>query len=656
MALKALGWGLSAMTLGGLAVGLGVVIDDAVIGVENVLTNLRDAEAGHTSRIEAVLAASLEVRAPVIYATLAVVVVLAPILFLRGAEGALLRPLAGALMAASLASLMIGALVTPALCLLFLRHVGPQPDHPMTRRLKDRHARWLAWLCARPRAVLTVGAALAAVAIAALLLCHPALTPRISDGELVAETSAPASASLAVSREYGMRIAARLLQVRGVGSVTQRIGRDPSGDDSLGPERSVFHVALAPGLGPEAQGRIAGRVLQSFRNFPGLSPSVGTRFDSILGSGPTAAPVEISVFGQDLDALDAAARRIASVARALPGAGDVRVDDPGRAPVMRADIDFQRLALFGLSSADILATVRAAFEGETVAQIYDGSRVVDLAVSAQESLRRDPEGVGDLLLRSTSGIAVPLRTVANGYLTDDRDVIAHDGGLRRQIVTASPADPVAFIRQARQAIAQRVALPPGAFVEFGGRAGEGGASGEGLILDYVLALFVIFGLLAVAFDGRTGALILASTLFSLVGAAVALGLLGGVLSLGAIMGFIALFGLSMRGAMLLFGEVEERVLSRREHWSPELVVRAARERVTPLLTTALLVALAVAPLAVHAGDAGREILGPMAIVILGGLATSTLAALFVLPAMILVLWRPAWARRARHRGPPTEQA
>ncbi|MDB5482334.1 MAG: efflux transporter permease subunit, partial [Caulobacteraceae bacterium] len=650
MALKALGMTLNAMTLGGLAVGLAVVIDDAAIDMENILANLRDAEAQRGSRAEAVRAASLEVRGPVIYATLAVIVALAPILFLKGAQGALLIPLAAAVIVASLASLVVAVVVTPALCLLFLRHVGPSPDSPGLTRLKAAHGRWLSRFCPRRRAVMAVSAVLAAVAVAALLTFPAALTPTVPDGQLVAQVSGPPSSSLAVSRDFGQRIAAAVAPLAGVRSISQRIGRDPTGDDSWGPERSVFDLALAPGLGSAEQRRIAGRVLDRLRAFPGLAPTVTSRFDNLrLGDRP-GAPFQVSVYGQDLDAVDLAAGRIAAAIGALPDAREVRVDNPPRAPVVRADIQFQRLALFGLSSADILATVQAAFAGERVAQIYEGGRVVDLAVSAQQSLRRDPEAVGDLLLRSASGVSVPLKAVADVYLTDDRAVIAHDAGLRREVVTASPRDLAGFTRRARRAIAQHVTPPPGAFFEFGapGEVDEG--SGNSLLVDYVLALFLIFGVLAVAFDGRTGALILASTLFSLIGAAAAVALMGGVLSLGAVVGFVALFGLSMRGAILLFAELEERVLGRRAPWSLETVTLAARERLAPVLISTLMVALALAPLALQAGEPGREILGPMAIVILGGLATSTLGVLFALPAIILALWRPAWARRARRHG------
>jgi Cu/Ag efflux pump CusA len=240
--------------------------------------------------------------------------------------------------------------------------------------------------------------------------------------------------------------------------------------------------------------------------------------------------------------------------------------------------------------------------------------------------------------------------VANVYLTDDHAVIIDDGGLRRQVVSADPDDPGRFIQLARKAVADQVVLPPGAIVEFVGADQSVDAARKQLMINYAVVLFAIFALLAIAFDGRTSALVLASTLFGLAGGVVAVALLGGVMSVGATVGFIALFSLSMRSAILLFSRLEALVLERRADWAPQTVVRAARERLTPVLMTALLVALGIVVLALHAGAAGREILGPMAIVILGGLLTATLGVLFILPPLILALWHPAHARRARRHG------
>ncbi|HEX4181861.1 MAG TPA: efflux RND transporter permease subunit [Caulobacteraceae bacterium] len=646
--LKAFGLTINSMILGGLAVGLGVVIDDAVIGVDNVVARLREAEHNHASDFAAVLNATLEVRGPVIYGTMAAIIALAPLLALKGLQGAMLAPLAGAVITVLLASLLVATVVTPALSLVFHQHEEPPPESPLLERVKDIHAAWLSRLCARPLPVLVVSGAFVVAAVAMLAIFRSELLPSVSDSHLVAQVSAPPSTAPSVMRDYGIRINTELSALPGVRAVSQRIGRDASGDDSWGPERSVFDIELDPKLDAASQRALARRVLAALRLQPGLHPIVRSRFDAGLARLQTAAPVQISVYGQDLDAIDAAADRIAGVIRALPGARDVQAPDAMRAPLVRADLNFNRLALYGLSSADVLDTVQAAFAGERVAQIYEGGRIIDLAVSAQATLRRDPEAVGDLLLRSTSGVSVPLKAVANVYLTDGRAMIAHDGGLRRQVISANPSDPGGFVRLARRAIAAKVTMPPGAFIEFGGASQATADAQRDLLINYGFVIFGILALLAITFDARTGALIMTSSLFSFVGAAAAVWLMGGMLTVGAIVGFIALFALSMRGAILLFGRLEDVVLAHPAAWSRETVVRVTRDRLTPLLITSLLVALGLAPLAVHAGDAGREVLGPMAIVILGGLVTGTFASLFILPAMILAFWRPAYARRA-HR-------
>jgi Cu/Ag efflux pump CusA len=597
-----------------------------------------------------VLAASLEVRGPVIYATVAAIVVLAPLLALGGLQGALLAPLAAAVITVSLASLLVATVVTPALSLLFHQHEGPPAEPRLLERVKRTHAAWLTRLCASPAFVLVLAAAMVVVVVGALVFCRSELLPDVHDGHLTAAITAPPSTSLDVMRDYGVRISAELKALPGVVSVAQRIGRDATGDDSWGLERAVFDLDLSPGVGAAGQQDLSRRVLDDLQLHPGLHPIVRSRFDASEEGAAAATPARITVFGQDLDALDAAADRIAAVIGALPGARGIQVQDQARAPVVRIDLNFQRLALYGLSAADVLDTVQAAFAGERVAQIYQGGRVVDLAVSAQATLRRDPESVGDLLLRSTSGISVPLKSVANVYLTDGRATIAHDDGLRRQVITADPADPERFLAAARGAIAAHVALPTGAFVEFAGQGQAVADAQRDMLINYAFVIFAILALLAIAYDARTGALIVLSSLFSFVGAAIAVALMGGVLSLGAVVGFIALFGLSMRSGILLFSRLEDLILTQHAAWSPETVVKVTRERLTPLLMTSLLVALSLAPFAVHAGDAGREVLAPMAIVILGGLVTGTLASLFILPAMILVFWRPAYARRARRHG------
>lgn len=655
MTLKAFGLTLNAMTLGGLILGLGIVFDDAVIGVDNVAERLREAGHGHghASDRATILTATLEVREPVTYAIFAVIAALAPLLALRGLQGALLAPMAIAVIAASLASLIVAAIVTPALCMLFHRHQEPLPDPDALTRLKDAHGRLLRNATARPTPILIGAGVLAALALGALALCRSELLPPVHDGHLVADVEAPQATALEVMIDYGERISAALQGIPGVISVSQRIGRDATGSESWGAEHTVFDIDLKSGLNIAAQDRIAGRVRDVLAHHPGFMAKLASRFDAVQSSLGATAPVQITLYGQDIDALDVAAGHIVQVLKALPGARDVQAESTARAPAIRVDLNFSRLALYGLSAADVMDTVQAAFAGERVAQIYNGGRVIEVAVSAQDQVRRDPEGVGDLLLRSTSGVSVPLKAVANVYLTDGRAMIAHDGGFRRQVITADPANPGAFQQLARKSIAEHVVLPPGAFLDFGGAAKAVEDARHDLLIGYALAGFAMVGLLSIAFDARTAILILGSSLLAFVGAAVAVALvLGGVLSIGATVGFVALLGFSMRSAILLCDRLEHLVLDHRAAWSLSTVVLAARQRLTPILMTAMLAALALAPLAFDSGRSGREILGPMAIVILGGLVTGTLANLIVLPAMLLAFWRPGYARRARRSPGP----
>ena len=527
------GWRLNAMILGGLIVSLGVVIDDAVIGVENVIARLRTADHTHASDLQTILEASLDVRGPISHAVFALVLALAPLIALPGLQGALLGPLAATVIAASLASLVVATLVTPALCLLFHRHDGPPPEPKALVFFKDWHASTLPRLLARPRPVLLVAAVGVVATASALSLFRPELLPNVHDGHVVAEIDAPVATSLDVMRESGRHLSMALSQIAGVRSVALSIGRDATGLDSFGPEHARFDIDLKPGLSAGAQEAISKEVREELGRHPGLKALVRSRFDTERSSDLFQAPVEIRLFGQDLDVLKTFADHIAGQLRKLPGAGRVETESAAKAPSMRIDLDFNRLALFGLSTADVLDTVQTAFAGVRASQIYQDGRAVDLVVDGPEQIRRDPESVGELLLRSSSGVSTPLKSVAKVYLTDGQAAIAHDGGLRRQLITAYPNDSRRFLAEVKTLIAQGVKPPPGTFLELGGADTTASSARWALMINYAVVLALITALLVAAFDGRTGLLILGSTVFWVVGAAIAIAWLGAVFSAGA---------------------------------------------------------------------------------------------------------------------------
>jgi CzcA family heavy metal efflux pump len=631
--IAALGWTINAMTLGGLAVALGLIVDDAVLDVENILSDLRDAEARHASRAHAILMASLEVRAPVIYATLLVIAAVAPVMFLDGPVGALLRPMAVSLAAASVASLLVAIVITPAMAMLFLDHVRPAAPPRFLVRLEESYERLLGRLGGASMALFGLSLAALAITVIALALFRVQFPPKSHGDYLVAEVDAPAATSLAVMRDYGARISQGLLALPGVATVAQEIGRADGGDDAFGPQHARFDIGMKPTLSTGAREEIERDTRALLQGYPGLAPSVHANLAAAVPGRGRAGAVRVRVFGNDLDAVESTANKVAAVVAATPGAHNVTPANSSAAPVMRVDLNFQRLAIYGLSAADVLDIVQTAFEGRTAAQVYEDGRAVDIAVTAQADLRTDPEGVGGLLLRSSSGVSAPLRSVANIYLTDGRSVIEHEGGQRSAIVTVDPSgDAGAFAQRLRQRIDAGVSRPPGVYIEV--LAPEGAAEG-GLIVAGVLSALAVFALLLIAVgDLRAALIVLVSTLFAFIGAAAVVAMMGGVLSLGAFMGFVALLGLSARNGILLISRADT-LAAEGQAWEPATVWRAARERLSAILITALLVALALAPFAVRAGAPGHEIIGPMVLVILGGLLTATPMALFVTPLLVV---------------------
>lgn len=645
LVLDAMGWTINTMTLGGLAVALGVVVDDAVIDVENIVRRLREARGTDAIPAEVVLGASLEVRAPVIYATLLLALTLVPILLLHGLQGSFFSPLAAAFVIATLVSLAVAIVVTPPLALLLLG-TARLPDEPTSvTRLKDWHDRLLVKVCGAPM-LAVVGAVLATlVTVGGLMLFNSELLPAFKESHFVLGVSGPPGTSLAVMRRYGEGITRDLLAIDGVQTAEQQIGRASGGEDTWGTEKSEFHVELKPKLSGAKQDAIEADIHKVLDGYPGLQTEVLTFLGDRIGeslSGQTAA-LAIGVYGADLDTLDKIASEIAAVLGKIDGATDVRVQTPPQTPVVRVDLDFGQLARYGLSAAEVLEAVQTAYQGSAAAQVFADNRAIDIALTLGSDLRQDPESVGDLLLRSSTGQVTPLSSVAKVYLTEGRTSIAHEGGRPRQVVTTNPkpADVQRVTKTAKAAIAEQIKLPPGVYLDYAGTAAGTAAAQQELLFNVAIAALGVVALLLIAFgNGRPTAIILGSAPFALAGGVIAVALTGRSLSLGSLVGFVTLFGIAARNAILLISHTEHLIAHEGRDWSQETVVLATRERTTPILMTALVTALGLLPLAMATGQAGREIQGPMAIVILGGLATSTVMSLLIAPALVWRYLRP----------------
>ncbi|WP_176594100.1 efflux RND transporter permease subunit [Sphingobium sp. EM0848] len=632
---------INTMTLGGLAVALGVVIDDAIVDIENIARRLRLAPPD-MPRSAVVEAASVEVRAPVVYATWVLLLTMVPILMLTGLQGAFFRPLALAFALAVLASLLMAVSVTPALAFLLLGNATHGEEPRFITRIKAGHEGLVRRLSAHPRPIAMATAITGIIGGLLFLSLGNELLPAFRERHYVLQVVGPTGASMDWMKRTGTRISHDLLALPQVATVTQQIGRAEAGEDTFLPNHSEFHLKLKPvnGAGEEAAQTAIRDVLS---HYPGMQTEVLTFLGDRIGeslSGETAA-VAISVYGADLDTLDRVAEAIAQTVRQVPGAADVQVKAPAGTPVLRIRLDHDRMAQHGITATDAYDAVEIAFQGHVVAQTSEADRTIDLALALPPALRQDPESIGAMLVRSGDGTTTPLNAIATIREEEGRSTIVHEGGQRRQVVTVNPtrSDISGFVRDAQARIAHDVHLPPGVYLDYAGAAEGQAAASRQLLLNVGFAAIAMIALLTLAFGGsRPTALILSGTPFALTGGVIAVMLTGGTLSLGALVGFVTLFGIAARNAILLLSHADHLLEAEGADWSAETVLRATRERVTPILMTALVTALGLAPLAIDAGQAGREIQGPMAVVILGGLVSSTVMSLLFLPALIL-RWR-----------------
>jgi CzcA family heavy metal efflux pump len=639
--LDQLHFSLNTITLGGFAIAIGVVVDDAIIDVENILRRLRE----NIDRTEprpiwhVVLEASLEVRSAVVYATFIVALVFVPVLTMGGVGGRLFSPLAQSFLLATLASLAVALTVTPALCLALLSGAKPHTEPPYLGWLKILHGRTLRTLIGYPRLTLAAVAVLIAGAAATLPFYGGEFLPEFRESHLVLHQVAVPGTSLEYSIETGKRVTSELLKDKRILSVAQQAGRAEMGEDTFGPHYSEVHVELAP-MDGEAAERFIEEIRKPLLQFPGLTfrvmPFLVERMEETL-SGATAEVV-VKLYGNDLDALDRAAEKVRSLMLQMRGAVDVTVEAQASIPELVARLRHERLAELGFKPAEVLEAVETGFQGADAGQVFEDTRVTEISVVLPAGARRDPEQVGDFVLTSAAGLRVPLREVADVFLDDCRSAIVHESAQRRQQVTCNvmKRDSASFMAELKRRVSTEVTLPPGVYAGFGGSAEAQRSTRQVLLVHALLAAAGIILLLAIVFrSGRNLVLVLTNAPFALVGGALAVFAGGGVLSVGSLVGFVTLFGISMRNSIMMISHFDHLVGKENCAWNLETALRGAGERLRPILMTALVTGLGLLPLAMGGGKTGGEIEGPMALVILGGLLTSTTLNLLVLPVLAL---------------------
>ncbi|MEK6371682.1 MAG: efflux RND transporter permease subunit [Acidobacteriota bacterium] len=636
--LQKLGLSLNTMTLGGLAIAIGQVVDDAVIDVENIQRRLRENARAGTPRpfLDVIFDASLEVRGAIVYATFAVALVFVPILTMSGLAGRLLAPMALAFLFSILASLAVALTVTPALCALLLRG----------NVVEREERRWLAWTKERYRALLlrveerpalAIGA-VSLVTIAGLSLVPflgRAFLPELHENHYLIHMEMAPGTSIQESARVGVIAQRALMRLPFVREVGQRVGRAES-DDVFGPQSSEIELDLREMTTAEAASSLD-EIRTTLDAIPGAVFAINTflteRIEETI-SGFTA-PVVVRLVANDLDLLDTKSQEVARVLSGVAGATEVQVTSPAGTPELNIRLRPGDVARWGFDPVDILESIRVAYSGHTVGQLFEGNRVFEVSVILPPTQRRAVDAVSNLPLRSPAGTYIRLRDVADIYQGSGRSVVQHEAARRVQNITCSVEgrDVGAFVADARTAVA-RVPLSAGAYVEFTGAAEAEAQSRRDLLIHSAIAgVGVILLLLIVMRSVRNLLLVAVNLPFALVGGVVAALIAREPLSVGSMVGFVTLFGITLRNSIMLLSHYEHLVTVEGAPWNVETAVRGGAERLVPIVMTSLVTALGLLPLALGRSAPGREIEGAMAVVILGGLITSTALNLLVLPTL-----------------------
>jgi HME family heavy-metal exporter len=667
LVLWACGLSINVMTLGGLAVAIGGLVDDAIIYVENVHRRLRENAAQNPEErkpiLDVVLHGSDEIRQPMVFATIIIVMVFVPLLFLAGLEGRFFRPLGIAYIVSTLASLAVALTVTPALCRRLLGKVGSRGSHGdgfLVRWLKRRYVPSLGWAMRHSKAVLA-GAALATVASLGLGATYgTSFLPEFNEGTFTVFLMAPPGTSLAESNRLAVGVETQLTRVPGVRSIVRRTGRAERDEHAEPVSSSEIEVAMLPGQDKHAVRRAIDGVLSSV---PGITTSIGQPIEHRLShvmSG-TPAALAIVVQGEDLSLLRRLAKQIEGVLKQVPGTRDVAANREVMITSLPVRYRQRELAAVGLSPASAAEQVQDALMGETVAEVNEGVRRYAITVRLHPDERSAVDDVGALTLRGVGGANVRLRDVADIGPERTSNLIAREGARRKAVVSCNVADGYnlgQLVAEVRQRV-EPIVTSAGCTVDFGGQFEAQQSASKTIYamggIVVVLMLMLIGGALG---SMRAAVLVMVNLPLSLIGGIAAIYLtespslfwntlalfgLGSeryqapVISIASMVGFVTLFGIAVRNGILLvrhyFDLIDEGALLH------EAVVRGSQERMVPVLMTALAAALGLVPLALAAGEPGSEILAPLSVVVLGGLLSSTFLNLLVVPAGFFLMFK-----------------
>jgi CzcA family heavy metal efflux pump len=643
VALKYSGSTINSMTLGGLAIAIGALVDDAIIDVENVFRRLREnaarPEPERQPALEVVYRASKEIRGSIVFATLIIALVFVPIFFLGSVEGRLLKPLGFAYLVSLGASLFVALTVTPALCLYLLprsKAVLENHEARVVTWLKAHYARLLPWVLDHAKTVVVAAAIPLGLAMASLFFLGRAFLPEFNEGTLTISAVTLPGTSLQQSDELGRTIERMLLTVPEVSATARRTGRAELDEHVQGVESAELDVGLK--MKDRRKEEVLNDIRQRLSLVPGVNITIGQpishRIDHMLSG--TRANIAVKIFGDDLTTLRALAKSVESSVRGTDGLVDLSTEQQVDIPTLRVQFDRQALARYGIPAGRAAAALRTALAGEEVGQILEGQISFPLVMRYAVDGRAGVEDVGKTMIETPSGARIPISAVA--HIIDDRgpNFVTRENAQRKIVVTGnvSGRDVRSVVSDMQSRIGSAVKLPTGYRIEYGGQfESEAAASSQLLWLGAAVLLGILL-ILAYAFSSwRDAAIIMLNLPLALIGGVVGVFVLDGILSVASLIGFITLFGIATRNGIMMVSHI--RYLAEQEGVTDlrEATLRGALERLSPILMTALATGLALVPLALGAGKPGSELEAPMATVILFGLLSSTALNMVVIPAV-----------------------
>ena len=637
LALKLYGVGINSMTLGGLAIAIGAVVDDAIIYVENIVRRLRENRARNlpVPALRVIFHASREIRDSVVYATWIILIVFVPIFLLGGVEGRIFSPLGLAFTASLFASLVVAVTLTPVLCsLLLAAHRGGSDRESLpVRWLKAGYERLLRRALRWPYVVMVLSVVLLAASLLLVPTFGRSFLPEFQEGNFIIAVTTLPGTSLTESIRLGGRITEILRRYPEVVSVAQRAGRAELDEDAQPPNFSEFDVTLKYGKrDPE---ELVNAIREDLEKVPGVAVNVGQfiahRLDEVLSG--IRAQVAIKIYGPDLATLRDLGGQVEGILREVRGVRDLQLEQQINVPEIRIKVNREEAGRLGLTPGDVLETAQIAFNGEVVSQVVENQRFFPLFLWFDEESRRGRVGMGNLLIDAADKRKVPLRTVAEVSEDEGPYFINREKVQRRIAVQANVQgrDLGSMIAEAQEEIRKGVTFPPGYFIEYGGQFESQQEATRILTLYGVLALIATFLLLFKAFSSmRSSLIVLANLPLALIGGIVAIFLAGRIVSVPSLIGFIGVFGIAARNGIILVSHY--RHLRAEGLPREDVIIEGSKDRLAPVLMTALAAALGVLPL-VFGDVAGKELERPMAHVILGGLLTSTVLNMLVVPTV-----------------------